>query len=486
MEIIQQFVITFIEKISKTAFIDGKLNVDDLSGEAIQLSHELAIGVIEEIYNILNQIIREDKAGRKALGLTIKEKDRPRTIITELGEINFKYDYMWDSKEECYAAPLFSLIGIEKNERVSGALKAKLVSNAAFMSYAESARTVIDSMVSRQTVCQAIKETDVEEMADPVSEKKQCEELHIFADEDHIKLQRAKVELESAEAAENTEKKRKGKKKNKQQMVPLVVVTEGVREVGKNRRETIKPKKFVDKEFNTKNLWNNVSGYIAATYDLYSLKKIYVHADGGKWITTGHDILANTIGVMDGFHIAKELTRIHNVFPDLDVRKRVRAAIKSNDLTAVMQLVQEMFDKSTSKKETDRAEKFWTYIRNNWESIHNRQVLDIPGSCTEGQISHTLSDRFSSRPLGWSLKGAGNLSAARVYKMNGGEITRENIKRKHKAGISYSEYANNVFEENLKGHFDFGIFEKSLKMTDMSNPTMKAIARLGNCVGFTL
>ena len=41
---------------------------------------------------------------------------------------------------------------------------------------------------------------------------------------------------------------------------------------------------FVDENFDTKALWKSVEGYIGASYDIESIEKIYIHADGGKWI----------------------------------------------------------------------------------------------------------------------------------------------------------------------------------------------------------
>ena len=44
------------------------------------------------------------------------------------------------------------------------------------------------------------------------------------------------------------------------------------------------------------------------------------------------------------------------------------------------------------------------------------------GSSTEGHVSHVLSSRMSSRPMGWSRKGADRLSRLRIYWKNGGDM----------------------------------------------------------------
>ena len=46
----------------------------------------------------------------------------------------------------------------------------------------------------------------------------------------------------------------------------------------------------------------------------------------------------------------------------------------------------------------------------------------VMGSSTESHISHVLSARMSSRPMGWSKEGAGKLSELRIYWKNGRKV----------------------------------------------------------------
>ena len=50
---------------------------------------------------------------------------------------------------------------------------------------------------------------------------------------------------------------------------------------------------------------------------------------------------------------------------------------------------------------------------------HKNGVL---GSSTESHVSHVLSARMSSRPMGWSRQGASNMSELRAYYYNGGDM----------------------------------------------------------------
>ena len=50
----------------------------------------------------------------------------------------------------------------------------------------------------------------------------------------------------------------------------------------------------------------------------------------------------------------------------------------------------------------------------------------ITGCSAESHVSHVLSDRLSSRPMGWSKTGADRMSKLRCYEKNYG---REKIDR---------------------------------------------------------
>ncbi|MGE9896798.1 UPF0236 family transposase-like protein, partial [Anaerovoracaceae bacterium SGI.195] len=97
--------------------------------------------------------------------------------------------------------------------------------------------------------------------------EKEVRKLHIFADKDHAHMQKPG--------------KAKGKKN---QIVPMVTVTEGIGPVSKNRNTTVNAMYFVDEVFDAKRLWESVDGYISVAYSDETLHKVYLHGDGGNWI----------------------------------------------------------------------------------------------------------------------------------------------------------------------------------------------------------
>ena len=106
--------------------------------------------------------------------------------------------------------------------------------------------------------------------------------------------------------------------------------------------------------------------------------------------------------------------------------------------------------------EDGSLKEFGTYLMGSWEEIVRRRAEDIPGSCTEAQISHLLSERFSREPPGWSDKGLGVLTKQRIYIKNGGKIEAEHFKTKQES--TYAKYAEKMLEEAVSGASDRKIF----------------------------
>ena len=95
-------------------------------------------------------------------------------------------------------------------ERITGGVSAQLVGLATEVSYAKSAQFGTAGAISRQSVRNKIlKLGALEKRPEPKEEKRAVKELHVFADEDHVHLQ----------------KPHKGKGK-KSRSVSLVTVTE--------------------------------------------------------------------------------------------------------------------------------------------------------------------------------------------------------------------------------------------------------------------
>lgn len=451
--IIQQIAIELVEKINKKAFSEELTDLDKLAAEIFEDCTEYAKIIMQEIICIRNLQFREDKTFRKQEGLVLKEKDRSRQILTKLGMIEWNRDYYYDKVEDNYVFPLDHMLGIRKYERIGDEVTAQLLNRATEVSFAKSTDIVTGGAVSRQSVHNHIIKANIPEKQ-PETEKKPVKELHIYADEDHVHMQKP------------------GKKRGKQnQIVPLVTVTEGTRTVGSRRNRTIEPMHFVDEKQSSKQLWKSVEGYMDMAYDVEQIEEIYIHGDGGKWIWNGLESFPNIVHVMDGYHFFRELKGIARRFPERNVKIIIMNALAKGDRKRADRFLQELAE------EDIEILKFGKYLFGNWEHIRNLITLDIPGSCTEGQVSHVLSERFSRNPMGWSKVGLGKLSKLRVYNINGGKLTGNDFKEEQVE--RYCEYADKFIKENIEEAIDWSIFESERAIMDVNSVTQALLKRYG-------
>ena len=84
--IIQQITVELVRKITEKACSGGISDVDALASSVLQDCKQASASIIEVICSEINLRIRKDKSVRKELGLVIKEKERPREILTDLRE----------------------------------------------------------------------------------------------------------------------------------------------------------------------------------------------------------------------------------------------------------------------------------------------------------------------------------------------------------------------------------------------------------------
>jgi len=414
--------------------------------------------MMQEIIRYINEEIREDKSTRKEMGLVIKEKDRPRQLFTELGMLDLRRDYYYDKKNDRHTAVLDHVVGIDRYERIGGTVAARLITEATDVSYSKSADLVTGGAVSRQEVHDLLVRMKVPEYQ--VSQRKdKVDELHIYADEDHVSMQKPNKE--------------RGKKNR---IVPLVTVTEGTVKESERRNRTVEPMHFVNEKFDTKELWKSVEGYIDKRYDTENIRNIYVHGDGGQWIRNGLEDLAQTKHIMDGYHFFKELRKVSEMLPKRNVRIVILGALEKDDHARADRFMQDILLEPLTSKERDTICVFAGYLFRNWDEIRGRIAEEIPGSCTEAQVSHVLSERFSRDPLGWSDICLGKLTSARVFVKNGGTITKELFKTNIEE--RYAEYADRFIEENMKGTFDYSIFENELPIFDTDSGTQHMIRNL--------
>ena len=405
--IIQQICMNMVEKVLKTLKESKNLSLDIITPEIREESNNTCLSIVEEYIKYVNLEMRNQKKDRKSKGLVIKEKDVDRKVITCLGELEYSRDIYFNKVENVYVKPIDSIFGIEPYERICKNVKADLVDKAIDNSYEKSKNLVGVPNISRQSVRNAILKSNLDnDKSMVVAEKKLLKELHIYADEGHVHLQKPN--------------KIKGRAC---QIVPLVTITEGTENVSKSRRRTINPYHIVDSSFDTSSLWKKVDEYIVGNYEVDEIKKI-------------------------------------------------ERLIESNCKDEAIMYMSELCSDIEDERVQNRCCNACNYIINNWEGIVNRYTLDIPGSCTEGQVSHVLSERFSRNPMGWSKEILGKLSVLRVHKKNGNKIDSSIY-----SNTGNEQYRDCVNKTNEK--LNWSIFDKEKFIFDDSSATRILIKGIG-------
>ena len=99
-------------------------------------------------------------------------------------------------------------------------------------------------------------------------------------------------------------------------------------------------------------------------------------------------------------------------------------AIRDNNKTEIDNIFGRIYNICKTKEERENIDSCYQYFINNFNSIYLRfkNNEEILGCSAEGHVSHILSNRLSSRPMGWSIKGCDSISKLIAYYHNGNKI----------------------------------------------------------------
>ncbi len=434
-DIIQQMVSSCIEEFEKhrnefyahpdqlAEFIEG------LKVNALRMAIRYATAALEDC----DQMYR-DSPTRRARGWEIVRRDG-KCLITSIGEVRFKKTLFLNKNtgERCYL--IDRTLGLEKGQRMTEDAVAEVLKEAVESSYRKGGEHAgILCKVSKSAVMDEIHNLTFESEKEKVTvtEKRKVEYLFIDADEDHVALQfkEKKGDLSTNEHGQ----------KSNTEIAKLAYVYEGVERVApkSKRHRLINPYYFsgVYKGSKNEQFWEEVFAYIERTYDLDYVKKIYLGADGGVWIKGASDKISDLVYVLDEFHMQKYLLKIVRHLYDSadDVRRELRGIIQDGTKEAFRSKVDEIKEYAESESQRERIEEGASYILTNWAAaktrLNGREL--IRGCSAEGHVSHVLSSRMSSRPMGWCTTGVDKMAHLRAYYYNGGsmlELVRKQPKK---------------------------------------------------------
>ena len=387
------------ENIIKT--LEGASNLYEIVDSVGEMVNSIGIDTLSAIIEELNQQIKEARE-RKGKYYVQRNNDK-RTLVTRFGLLEFERTYYKNNKENKYTYILDELLGIEKYEKIEGNLKGEILEKAIDVSYEKSAKLSTPVSVTRETVKRIIRENgSIDNLEIEVKEKKEVNTIYIEADEDHVPLQNGK---------------------NKEMKLIYVYDDKKLVNKGRTRLENIR---YFTGEMNPEDLWTEVATYLDQAYDLDKVENIYIAGDGASWIKTGLGIINKSKYVLDHYHLSKYVkiltAHLQSLEDPIDIDKPLWTNLRQDNKKQVLELIDFAIEETpfkTKKKNMKRARR---YIVNNWEGIKNLFGEEKYRCSAEGHISHILSARLSSRPMGWSLTGLDEMARMRTFKANGGSI----------------------------------------------------------------
>ena len=393
-----------IEKITR----DFNNNIEDLMLNSRDISRfiintkksldEIGAMIVKEALEMLDEIIRESSSRKKEY--YIQRRNDEKTLITIFGEVNYLRTYYKSKKDGSYRYLSDELVGIYPYERMDLSYESELIEEAIETSYEKSGKRASNNVqVTRQTVMNTIRRLgNVEnDDAEIPLKKRVVKTLYIEADEDHVALQNGR---------------------NKE--IKLIYVHEGKRFKSKGRYELINKRLFTGSLIASEDLWLDVANYLEEAYDLDRVEKIYISGDGASWIKEGLNWIKGSEYVLDYFHLSKYVKTATAHMPQ--TFEPLWTYIRDLNKKGVIELLNFITAETESETKKEAVKKSKRYILNNWKGIEKGMEEGYIGCSAEGHISHILSSRLSSRPLGWSLVGADQMARLRVYKANGGDI----------------------------------------------------------------
>lgn len=408
-------------------FVAGEKDIDELSYCLSSRANELIKNIIVEILEQMDTDIRESVI-RLSEGWSVEQNNEEKRLILPAGEITY-YRTRYTSKKTGKSVCLLDeIIGVEGHQRLSIGAAAAILEEAVESSYRKGGlHASLTDQVSKQTVKNLVHSLPEKmPLLETPMEKKKYKTLHLVADEDHVAAQ---FMVKKGDLI----KDEKGNTNNTLMPKLICIFEDIIEENGEKSR--YKRHKLTGKHYfcgihkgsrNNEKLWQEVMDYIESAYDTDYLEKIYISGDGAGWIKAGCEILEKAHFVLDKFHMEKYINRAvtHLLDSAGDVKSEIYEALYSKDRKRTREIFEKILAVTENENKYKEVEESQRYLINNWEGITIRvdDAGGVWGCCAEGQISHVLSARMSSRPMGWSELGADRISKLRAYKENGGKV----------------------------------------------------------------
>lgn len=414
---IQHFQQEGIKKLEKI-FEDYSHDLSKMAEMIYKVTEEVTkfgCSMIAEEWESYDEILCRRKELRK--GWYVVRKDET-TLTTSLGDVTYNRTLFRNTKtgRSCYL--LDKLLEIEPHTRMSEDAIARMLEEAVDSNYRKGGAnaSISGSIMSKETVMNKLHALEFPQTLHR-GEKKEVDTLYIDADEDHVSLQYLVQKGDIEKPRSNTV------------MPRLAYIYEGIDTEETGRPKLINVKYFggvYDGSDGVSTFWKEVLAYIESAYDMDKIKRINLNGDGAAWIKAGVGILPKTKFVLDKFHMHKYIITATSHLGDSaeDARSEIYRAIHKTGKRVCEDVFDQIIKITDSETKRKAVETSKGYILSNWSGIQiSMKGKDKNIKCSaEGHVSHVLSDRMSSRPLGWSRIGCDKMARLRVYQKNKGNM----------------------------------------------------------------
>lgn len=409
---IQHFVEYGTGKIEKRIknFIEEKKDLADLVIGLQDELFELGRNIVQEVLeDIDKQLCKSSPRKRK---WEVVRKDRTG-LLTSFGQISYSRTYFKPKKGGKRKYLVDEMFGISPHDRVSADVVINTLEEAIDSSYRKGGeKATYMEEISKQAVMNKIHDLEIVQPPVKLEKKKDIEILYIEADEDHVAQQGKKTKVKNGENSSNI------------LMPKLIYVHEGIdNEKSTKKRHVLKNVRHFGGLKRSEDLWIEVSKYIDEAYDVEKIKTIYISGDGALWIKQGLNWIPKSKFVLDNYHMNKYIKAATAHLNDEAITQGLKDALDEADKEMMIKVFKRILELTESETKRIAVNDSKRYFLNNWAGIvvkvDNRELV---GCSAEGHVSHVLSDRLSSRPMGWSAVGVDKMAQLRIFKSNGGKI----------------------------------------------------------------
>ena len=415
-----------------------------------------------------------------------------RTIITPFCKLTFKRRYYMNKNKDLhdnfYYVDRTLNLPIRKhltNEALALVFNMAIEVNSSYASK----NAIPNVIISKQTVSNYQKNMTtiydgspvVEDSITPITED--IDVIYIEADEAHCNLQN-EVSIDDSRDELKTHFACPIRTKHKNIINKLVLTHSGHNEPNlRLKRKSLANKRYFGGiHMDPTDLADNIYYSIKAQYDLSRVKYIFVSGDGANWIKSLYkalkSILRNSsisiISVLDKFHTNKALKSIfarnHSII------NYIKSIFNEMTKERFVSITDAFFAFNFEHNITeDSFRQNVAYICNNIQEIKNQGHPLYNCHCAmEGQVSHILARRLTSRPAGFNEKVLQNLTQMIIFKASGNVITPDIVKLWSKDYLVHQKSKSNRIIKNWKRIYDCSV---ELPILNSTNTSVKTFFR---------